>query len=37
MDRLLARRLDADKDLRARLVKLAKDYLRVGRDALAYW
>src|SRR5271166_4316203 len=37
MDRILARRLDTDKDLRARMVKLAKDYLRIGRDALAYW
>ena len=37
MDRLLARRLEADKDLRARMVKLAKDFLRIGRDALAYW
>lgn len=37
MDRLLARRLENDKDLRARMVKLTKDYLRIGRDALAYW
>ncbi len=37
MDRLVARRLDSDKDYKARLVKLAKDYLKVGRDALAYW
>jgi len=37
MDRLLARRLESDKDFRARMVKLAKDYLKVGRDALAYW
>ena len=37
MDRILARRLEENKDLRARMVKLAKDYLRVGRDALAYW
>jgi hypothetical protein len=37
MDRILAHRLDTNKDVRARLVKLAKDYLRIGRDALAYW
>jgi hypothetical protein len=37
MDRLVARRLDTDKDYRSRLVKLAKDYLKIGRDALAYW
>lgn len=37
MDRIVARRLGEDKDYRARLVKLAKDYLRTGRDALAYW
>ena len=37
MDRIVARRLDSDKDYRTRLVKLAKDYLKVGRDALAYW
>jgi hypothetical protein len=37
MDRFLARRLESNKDLRARMVKLAKDYLRIGRDALAYW
>jgi len=37
MDRLVARRLEKDKDYRARLVKLAKDYLKIGRDALAYW
>lgn len=37
MDRLVARRLETDKDYKARLVKLAKDYLRIGRDALAYW
>lgn len=37
MDRILAQRLNTNKDLRARMVKLAKDYLRIGRDALAYW
>lgn len=37
MDRLLARRLESNKDFRARIVKLAKDYLKIGRDALAYW
>jgi hypothetical protein len=37
MDRLLARRLDDEKDFRARLVKLAKDYIKIGRDALAFW
>jgi hypothetical protein len=37
MDRLLARRIEEDKDFRARIVKKAKDYLKLGRDALAYW
>lgn len=37
MDKLLARRLESDKDFRAKLVKLVKDYLKLGRDALAYW
>lgn len=37
MDRLLARKLEGDKDFRARMVKLAKDYLKIGRDSLAYW
>jgi hypothetical protein len=37
MDLLLARRIEKDKDFRAKMVKLAKDYLRLGRDALAYW
>lgn len=37
MDRILAHRLNTNKDVRARMVKLAKDYLRIGRDALAYW
>jgi hypothetical protein len=37
MDKLLAKRLESDKDFRARLVKLAKDYLKIGRDSLAYW
>lgn len=37
MDRLLAKRIEADKDFRARMVKIAKDYLKIGRDALAYW
>lgn len=37
MDRLLARRIEQDKDFRARIVKKAKDYLKLGRDALAYW
>ena len=37
MDPILAARVKEDKDLRGRLVKLAKDYLKVGRDALAYW
>lgn len=37
MDKVLASRLATNKDLRARMVKLAKDYLRIGRDALAYW
>ena len=37
MDRLLARRLERDPEYRGKLVKLAKDYLRLGRDALAYW
>lgn len=37
MDRLLAHRLDSDKNFRSRLVKLAKDYLKIGRDSLAYW
>ncbi len=37
MDRLLARRLEEDQNFRGRMVKLAKDYLRLGRDSLAYW
>lgn len=37
MDKLVARRLEKDKDFRSKMVKLAKDYLRLGRDALAYW
>src|ERR1700681_3160398 len=37
MDRLLARRISEDKDFRARMVKLGKDYLKIGRDSLAYW
>lgn len=37
MDLLLARRLDSDPNFRAKLVKLAKDYLKIGRDSLAYW
>lgn len=37
MDRIVARKLETDKDYRSRLVKLTKDYLKMGRDALAYW
>ena len=37
MDKILAHRLETNKDVRARMVKLTKDYLRIGRDALAYW
>lgn len=37
MDRLLSRRLEKDQQFRGRMVKIAKDYLRLGRDALAYW
>jgi len=37
MDRILARRLEKDADFRARMVKLTKDYLKLGRDSLAYW
>lgn len=37
MDKLVARRLEKDKAYRGRMVKLAKDYLKIGRDALAYW
>jgi hypothetical protein len=32
MDKLLARRLESDKDFKAKMVKLAKDYLKFGRD-----
>lgn len=37
MDKVLAHRLNTNKEVRARFVKLTKDYLRIGRDALAYW
>lgn len=37
MDRLLARRLSSDPSFKAKIVKLAKDYLKIGRDSLAYW
>lgn len=37
MDKILARRIQDDKDYRARIVKKAKDYLKLGRDSLAYW
>lgn len=37
MDRLLARRIETDKDYRARIVFKAKNYLKLGRDSLAYW
>jgi hypothetical protein len=37
MDRLLARRIESDKDYRAKIVLKAKNYLKLGRDALAYW
>jgi hypothetical protein len=37
MDRLLSRRLERDQNFRGRIVKMAKDYLRLGRDSLAYW
>lgn len=37
MDRLLARRIEQDKDYRSRIVLKAKNYLKLGRDALAFW
>lgn len=37
MDPLVARRIENDKDYRSRLVLKAKNYLKLGRDALAFW
>lgn len=37
MDRIFARRLERDEKFRSKLVKIARDYLKVGRDSLAYW
>lgn len=37
MDRILARRVEQDKDYRSRIVLKAKNYLKLGRDALAFW
>lgn len=37
MDRILARRIEKDRDYRSRIVLKAKNYLKLGRDALAFW
>lgn len=37
MDPFLASRIESDKDFRVKMVKLAKDYLKLGRDTLSYW
>ena len=34
---LQPKRIEADPNFRGKLVKLAKDYLVLGRNALAYW
>lgn len=37
MDPILARKIEQDKDYRSRIVLKAKNYLKIGRDALAFW
>lgn len=37
MDRLLARRLERDEEFQKKIVRLAQDYLKLGKDALSYW
>jgi len=37
MDHLLARRLDKDPKLESRLIKLARQYLKLGYDSTYYW
>lgn len=37
MDRLLARKIERDEQFRKKLLTIARNYLKVGRDTLSYW